>query len=123
MILFNESTPALLAKYLINENVGCVSLASYCFSLQIGDVSLTCNERVVASIEGALHEWGEAPSAAPWGLLLRQEVADITLTRTDLLRITLRSADYIEIETVEGQYESVIIDLPRQGDKIIMEIY
>ena len=123
MILFNQNTPALLAKYLINEHVGCVSLASYGFSLQIGDVLITCNERVVASIEGVLHEWGEAPTAAPWGLLLRQQVTDISLVRPDLLRIALRSADYIEIETVEGQYESVIIDLPRRGETIVMEIY
>ncbi len=123
MIPFNEKTPALLAEYLINEHVGCVSLAAYGFSLQIGGVSLTCNERVFASIEGVLHEWSETSSAAPWGLLLRQKIADISLTRPDLLRITLQSTDYIEIETVEGQYESVIIDLPRRGDTIIMEIY
>lgn len=123
MILFDKNTPTLLAEHLVNEHIGAISLASYGLVLQIGDISITCNERVVASIADVVHEWGEAPSGAPWGLLLRQQVVDVDLPRLDLLRIVLQSGDYLEIETVEGPYESVLIDFPRQGETIVMEIY
>ena len=123
MILFDKSTPTLLAKHLVNEHIGAISLASYGFSLQIGDISITCNEGVIASIEDAVHEWIEAPNGAPWGLLLRQQVVGVDLPRPDLLRISLKSGDYVEIQTVEGPYESVLVDFPRQGETIIMEVY
>ena len=123
MNLFEQSTQTLLAKHLVNESIGAVSLAAYGLSMQIGDISITCNERVFARIEGAVHEWTEGPNRAPWGWLVRQKVVGVDLTRPDLLRISLESGDYLEIETVEGPYESVLIDFPRRGETVVMEIY
>ena len=121
--LFEFNTPDLLAKRIVAEQVGAVSLASYCFAIQIGDISITCNDRVFASIGGATFIWEEAPSNAPWGLLVRQRVSSVEFTSPGLLRITLEGDDYLEIESVKGPYESVLIEFPRQGDEIVMNDY
>ena len=124
MILFNKETPELLAKHLVNESIGTVSLASYGFHVQAGELSITCNERVFASISSAVHVWdGDNPNGAPWGLLVRQIVVGVSLTKPELLRLSLESGDYLEIETVEGPYESVLVDFPRKGEEIVMAIY
>ena len=120
---FELNTPDLLAKRIVAECVGAISLSSYCFATQIGDISITCNDRVLASIGGATWIWEEAPSNAPWGLLVKQRVASVELTSPSLLRITLEGGDYMEIETVEGPYESVLIEFPSQGDTIVMDVY
>lgn len=123
MILFDQSTLPLLAKHLVNEPIASVSLAAYCFAVQIGNVSITCNERAFASIKGSMYEWAEDPSGAPWGLLVRQTVLEVALRSPDLLRISLDTGDYLEIETVEGPYESVLIGFPSDGEAVVMEIY
>jgi hypothetical protein len=121
--LFEVETPALLAKYLVAEHVAAISLATHCFATRIGDISITCNNRVFASIGGADWCWEDAPSNAPWGLLVRQRVASVALASPCLLRIRFEGGDFLEIETVEGPYESVIFDLPPRGDSIVMDIY
>lgn len=123
MKLFEVDTPALLANHLVAEHVGAVSLTTYCFAIKIGDISITCNDRVFASIDGTGWCWEDAPSNAPWGLLVRQQVASVNLTSPSLLKIGFEGGDFLEIETVEGLHESVIIDFPRQGDSVVMEIY
>ena len=58
------------------------------------------------------------------GVYLRQQLSSEILSSPSLLRLTFQSKDYVEIETVEGRYESVIIDFPSKGgDEIIMEIF
>ena len=123
MKLFETDTPTLLAKHLVSQHVGAVSLTTYCFAIQIGDISITCQDRVFASLDGAVWCWEDAPSNAPWGLLVRQQVASVILTSPGLLRIAFDGGDFLDIETVEGPYESVIVDFPRQGDSVVMEIY
>ena len=125
MILFNENIVQILKKYLFNDNefIESILLSSYGFGIQFCGVNIHCNERVFARINGSVYEWGDAPSSAPWGILGRQKAVDVLLPNPSRLRITLESGDYIEIETVEGQYESVVINLPSSSDSLIMEIY
>ena len=125
MILFDEDTATTLKGLILgsNEFVDSILLASYGFTIQFCDVSIHCNERVFAEINGSKYEWNDAPSAAPWGALGRQKVSDVVLSSRDRLRIVFESADYLEIETVEGQYESVVIRLPSAGEELRMDIY
>jgi len=106
-----------------NEFVDSILLASYGFSIQFCDVNIHCNERVFARIGDSDYEWNDSPSAAPWGALGRQRVSNIMLASRSRLRIVFESGDYLEIETVEGQYESVVINLPPAGEELRMEIY
>jgi hypothetical protein len=121
--LFASDTPALLAKHLVGEHINSVSLATYGFHLQIGDISISCSERVFASIGNTRWTWEEAPSNGPWGMLVRKSVTAVELLSPALLRISLAGGDCLEIETVEGPYESVLFDFPIQGESKIMEIY
>ena len=92
-------------------------------SLQFVDFEIHCSERVFASIDGKTYEWDDAPSSAPWGLLGRQLALKSELTSPSLLKIVLQSGDYIEIETVKSEFESVIFQLPPKGETLIMEIF
>jgi hypothetical protein len=40
-----------------------------------------------------------------------------------LLSIVFESGDSIDIETVESQYESVLINFPPQGESYVMKIF
>jgi len=111
MILFNENIVEILREHILNQFVDSVLLGSYGLGIQFSDVIIHCEERVLARIGSSSHEWNDAPSSAPWGSLVSQKVTDITLSSHNLLRIGFESGDYIEIETVEGQYESVVINL------------
>ena len=125
MDLFDEKIVSTLRDCMLgkNEFVDSILLASYGFGIQFCDVSIHCNERVFARIGGSDYEWNDAPSTAPWGALGRQKVSDILLSSARRIRIVFESGDYLEIETVEGKYESVVINLPPAGDEVKMDIY
>lgn len=124
MILFNNEIVGILKKDIVGEYLDSVLIATYGFGFQFGDVKIHCNEHIFAKINNSLYEWDDSPNNAPWGLLVRQQLSNVTLSSPSLLRLTFQSKDYVEIETVEGQYESVIINLPSKGgDEIIMEIF
>lgn len=123
MRLFDETTAELLRPYLLDQCIGSLLLTTYGLAIHISDISIHCNERVFVSIEGKDFEWDESPSRAPWGLLVRQIIAGVRLAAPDRLRIDMASGDYIEIETSVNPYESVVIDFPKEDDKLVMEIF
>lgn len=125
MKLFDESIVSTLKEFILNDNqfVDSILLGSYGLAIQFCDVKIHCNERVFAKIGGELYEWEDAPNSSPWGALGRQKVKDIELVSPNILRITFESDDYIEIETVEGQYESVVINFPSNEEQLLMDIY
>lgn len=125
MILFDQNIVSTLRDCMLgkNEFVDSIMLASYGFGIQFCDVHIHCSERVFAQLGGSEYEWSEAPSAAPWGALCRQKVSNVVLSSPTRLRIVFESNDYLEIETVEGQYESVVINLPSMNDQLRMAIY
>ena len=123
MILFNTQIIEILRKELADLYINSVLISSYGIGFQFCDINIHCNEKVFASINGDVYEWDDSPNAGPWGNLVRQQFSKINLTSPKLLKITLKSGDYIEIETVENQYESVIINFPSKDEKIVMEIF
>ncbi len=125
MKLFDEDLVSTLKKFILSDNefVDSILLGSYGFAIQFCDVKIHCNERVFAQIRGSLYEWEDAPNSSPWGALGRQKAKDIELVGQNILRIMFESGDYVDIETVEGQYESVIINLPSDEEQLLMEIY
>ncbi len=125
MIYFNEVIVPILNNYISKEPqyIESIKLASYGFNLQFVDFEIHCSERVFASIDGTIYEWDDAPSSAPWGLLGRQRATLAELTNPALLKIILDSGDYIEIETVKSEYESVIFQFPPKDGTLIMEIF
>lgn len=123
MRLFDENITILLRPYLLGQCIDSVLLGAYGLVIQISDISIQCNDRVFAQISGRLHEWADAPSKAPWGKLIRQTVSSISLIAPERLRIGFETGDYVEIESLENQYESVVINFPRQGETHVMEIY
>jgi hypothetical protein len=125
MILFNEQIVAVLNEYFSKheEYVESVLLASHGFSIQFVSFSIHCNERVFASIKGSQYEWSEAPNSGPWGALGRQLAKTAVLRNEALLGITFESGDSLDIETVEGQYESVVFRFPPQGNSLVIEIF
>lgn len=125
MILYDENIVSTLSEYILNDNqyVDSILLSSYGFGIQFCDVNIHCNESVYARIDGRSYKWNDAPSSAPWGQLGRQKVIKVELTFPELLRITFESDDFIEIQTVEGEYESVIIKLPSTNNNLRTETY
>ena len=123
MILFDENTAVLLRRHICGKRVDSVLLGTYGMVIQFDGVSIHCNERVFSKIGETVYEWQDSPSSAPWGALVRQMTNEVSFSCPQRLRIGLESGDYIELETVEGLHESIVINFPREGDKLIMEIY
>ena len=125
MILFNEKIVAVLNEYFSSneEYVESVLLASYGISVQFVNLSVHCNERVFASIQGIRYEWKDAPSSAPWGALGRQLAKTAVLKHEALLGIVFESGDSLDIETVESQHESVLFRFPPRDNSLVMEIF
>jgi hypothetical protein len=125
MILFDEKIVELLNQIFDEkcEYVESILLASYGFNIQFVNFRVQCNERVFASIDGKEYEWNDAPNSGPWGALGRQLAKKAVLKSPKLLTIEFESGDSIDIETEEGQYESVIFDFPPEGEAFVMEIF
>ena len=125
MILFNEQIVTVLNQYFSNseEYVESVTLASYGFSVQFVNFSVHCNERVFASIEGRRYEWNDAPSSAPWGELCRQLAKAAVLRSEALLGIIFESGDSLDIQTVQGAYESVVFRFAPKDNSLVMEVF
>lgn len=125
MINFNEEIVKLLNDYFSEseEFVESILLASYGFNIQFVNFNINCEERVFASIGGKKYEWNDAPNSGPWGVLGRQRAKEAKLRAPNLLTINFDSGDFIDIETVEGQYESVIFNFTPKGESIVMEIF
>jgi len=123
VILFNSEIIEILQKALNEQYMDSVLISSCGIGFKFCDVNIHCNERVYASINGNNYQWEDSPNNAPWGSLVRQRFSNVSLFAANLLRITFQSGDYIEIESVESQYESVIINFPSNGKEIIMETF
>ena len=125
MINFTEEVVELLNDYFLknDEYVESILLASYGFNIQFVNFSVQCEERVFGKIDGGEYEWNDAPNSGPWGALGRQQAISAKLKSPAMLRIIFKSGDSIDIETVEGQYESVIFNFPPKGESIVMEIF
>ena len=125
MTLFTENIIELLNEYFAksNEYVESVLLASYGFNIQFVNLNIQCNERVIASIGEVTYEWQDAPNSGPWGALGRQVAIKAMLKNPSLLSIVFESGDFIDIETKESQYESVIFNFPPKAESLVMEIF
>lgn len=125
MILFNDRIVAVLNGYFSRneEYVESVLLASYGFSIQFVNFSVDCHERIFASIKGNRCEWNDAPNPGPWGALGRQLAKTAVLRNEGLLGIIFESGDSVDIETVEGQYESVVFRFPPKENSVVMEVF
>lgn len=123
MRLYSEADLDILRRYWVDETIESISLHSYGFGIQIAATEVHCNERVYGIIGSQKYLWKEAPSVAPWGALVRQKIHAIGLSSPSLLRVELESGDSLEIETIEHQYESVVITLERKNSEVVMEIF
>ncbi|MEB8434405.1 hypothetical protein OO007_19355 [Cocleimonas sp. KMM 6892] len=103
-----------------------VTLMSSGLSINFISLQITCNERSLLSVSNKKHTWDcddPNPNNGPWGLLLRQLAINAFLKSPKILCIQFESGDYLDIETAEGQYESVIIEFPPKGESIVMEVF
>jgi len=125
MINFTDEIVELLNDYFSKneEYVESILLASYGFNIQFVNFNIQCEEGVFARIDGEEYEWNDAPSSGPWGALGRQQAIHAKLKSPSLLSIMFKGGDSIDIETVEGQYESVVFNFPQQGESIVMEVF
>ncbi|GAA0412068.1 hypothetical protein GCM10009133_20560 [Cocleimonas flava] len=126
MILFDESTIDTLNSYFSKkeETVSSVTLMSCGFSINFISFQITCYEKSVLTSSNKSHIWdGDNPNKGPWGSLVRQLAVNAYLKSSKILCIQFESGDYLDIETTEGQYESVIIEYPPEGENLVMDIY
>jgi hypothetical protein len=123
VILFDEYMVEVLKSNILNQHLDSVSLTSFGLDFRFCDTSIHCTEHVFAKIEGEIYEWDDAPNSAPWGMLVRQKVQKVLVSSAQILRIVLFSGDYIDIETVEGGYESVVMRFPSREDTHVMVIF
>jgi len=125
MIFFDKNIENILLAYISKapQYVESIQLASYGFNIAFTDFNIQCNERVIGYIDEVKYEWDDAPSIAPWGALGRQRAVGTSLNSPDFLRITFESGDFIDIETCESQYESVLFNFPPKNGGFVMEIY
>lgn len=88
----------------------------------IGTISATVKSTI--SIAGKKYEWSDdAPNSAPYGMLVGQEIASFELTDPYVLRMNLKSGDYVEFYSDESQYETVVIHMGMKDGCIVMEIF
>ncbi len=126
MICFDEKIVSVIENCIsaAPQSVESIRLCSFGFEIQFVDFEIFCEERVFALLNGERYEWSDAPSAAPWGLFGRQLLAKSELKSSTILRLIFESTDYLEIETVEHDLESVIFRFPPLNDgSIVMDIY
>lgn len=106
-----------------DEYVESVTLASHGFNIRFVTFDIQCNERVFGLLNGLSYEWSESPTSGPWGLLGRQCATKASLKAPNLLSIAFDSGDSLDIESVDGPYESVLFNFPPQGKSFVMEIF
>jgi hypothetical protein len=123
MKLFDHAIVDLLQQYVVGEHVDSVVLATYGFDLRIGDASIGCFERVSMRIGGKVFSCEAFPCSGPWGLLVRQVVKNVSLQSPTIVRLEMVSGDFVELETAENQYESLVINLPPKGEAFVVEVY
>ena len=126
MILFDQSTIDSLNSYFSKkeESVSSVTLMSCGFSVNFISLQITCYEKSVLTVSNKNYTWdGDEPNKGPWGSLVRQLAINACLKSSNILSIQFESGDYLDIETTEGQYESVIIEYPSEGENIVMDVY
>jgi len=125
MISYTEDIVEILNGHFSNgaEYVDSILLATYVLNIYFSNFNIQCAERVFATIGGTIYEWNEYPNSGPWGLLVRQIPNKAKLNSPYSLNITFESGDSIDIETVEGQYESVIFNFPPVGESHVMEVF
>ena len=126
MRLFDKHTVENLNKYFSTneEYVANVSLLSTGFSLQTVSLYIGSGERTFYNSPNGTYVWdGDNPDGGPWGKLVRQLAIAAKLETPKILRICFESGDSLDIETVEGRSESVVIEFPPKGDTKIMDIY
>ena len=105
------------------EFVESILLATYAININFYKFKIQCTERVFATIGGMTYVWSEHPNSSPWGMLVRQIPNKAKLNSPYSLNITFESGDSVDIETVKGQYESVIFTFPPVGESHVMEIF
>lgn len=123
MRLFDSAIVDSLKPALVGGCIDSVLLGTYGMDIVAADVSLHCSELVLARINGVAYQFQNVPSAAPWGLLVRQTITDVEMAAPDRLRLRMESGDQLELHTVEGQYESVVIRYPSPSDQLVMDVY
>ncbi|WP_346898437.1 hypothetical protein [uncultured Roseibium sp.] len=88
----------------------------------IGSISTAVKSTI--SISGKKYEWSDdTPNSAPYGLLVGQEIASFELTDPYVLRMNLKSGDYVEFYSDESQYEAVVIHMGMKDGCHLMEIF
>jgi hypothetical protein len=126
MRLFQQDVVDSLNKYFSTneEYVANVSLLASGLSIQTVSIRIGSGERTFYNSSNETFVWdGDNPDGGPWGNLVRQLAIKANLESPQILRIHFESGDFLDIETVEGQYESVIIEFPKKGDTHSMDIY
>lgn len=125
MILFDEKIVDTLNQY-FSDNKECIEsirLSSHGLGIEFIHFRVECSEQVHASINGTEYFWKGAPNTAPWGVLVGQTPQKASLTNPNFLTIECANGDCIKIETIEGQYESVVFTFPQQDDCLVMEVF
>ncbi|WP_105175149.1 hypothetical protein [Pseudoalteromonas sp. T1lg122] len=125
MIYFDDKIKRILLDYISKDSqfVESIVLASSGFNIAFTDFNIQCNETVIGYIDKIQYEWDDAPNAGPWGALGRQRAIGVNIQSPNFLRITFESGDYLDIETCESHYESVIFTFPPENQCHVMEIY
>ena len=125
MIIFDESIVKILNNCFLEnkEYVESVLLSSYGFNIKFVNFDIHCYEKVYGSLSGNVYEWDDAPNSAPWGLFGRQLAKSAKLKKPTLLSITFESGDYIDIETIESKYESIIFKFLSTDGFLEVEIF
>ena len=123
MKLFDHAIVELLSRHIIGRHVDSLVLATYGIVVNVGQLSISCYEHVRIKIEGNLYSCEDFPCAGPWGLLIRQTIKNVSLASPQSIRLDMQSGDFIEIETTESRYESLVIRLPSESEALVMEIY
>ena len=124
MRLYDQKIVDLLNDRCMGEIIHRVALGLYIFDLGFGGVETFSNEeKVLFQINESRFMWNKSPIDAPVWLLISQVIDKFELRDPTILRMRLRSGDIVDFYTVEGMYESQVIQFPNEGDAFVMEIF
>ena len=122
---FTSDIAELLNNRVEADEISGVGLGKYNLSVAFDGKlpTIGAESKVAFRISGSEFEWSGEPIAAPVWRLLGQQVDKFELKSDLVLRLHLKSGDYVDFHTDEAPYEAVVMDFGSQDGALVMEIF
>ena len=122
---FTSDVVDFLNDHCADDEISSVGLGKYNLSVAFDAKlpTIRAESKAAFRISGAEFDWSGEPIAAPVWKLVGQQVDKFEFKSDLVLRLHLKSGDYLDFHTDEGPYEAVIMDFGSRDNALVMEIF